>query len=79
MTESTVDRYVLVGVDGSESSLRAVRWAARVAQRRHEPLRIVTVVDDNDVRFVYSAMPQEFQEGLVEAGKLMLADADTRP
>jgi len=32
---------VVVGVDGSEESLRAVEWAAREAQRHKAPLRIV--------------------------------------
>jgi nucleotide-binding universal stress UspA family protein len=36
------DRPVVVGVDGSEESLRAVEWAAREAQRHHAPLRIVS-------------------------------------
>jgi nucleotide-binding universal stress UspA family protein len=35
-------RPVLVGVDGSEESLRAVEWAARQAKRRRSPLRIVS-------------------------------------
>ena len=34
-------RAVLVGVDGSECALAAVRWAAEEAQRRDAPLRIV--------------------------------------
>ena len=34
---------VVVGVDGSEPSLRAVDWAAREAERRKAPLRIVSV------------------------------------
>jgi nucleotide-binding universal stress UspA family protein len=34
-------RPVVVGVDGSEASLRAAEWAAREAQRRTAPLRIV--------------------------------------
>jgi nucleotide-binding universal stress UspA family protein len=34
-------RTVVVGVDGSEDSLRAVRWAAVEAGRRHVPLRLV--------------------------------------
>jgi nucleotide-binding universal stress UspA family protein len=36
-------RSVLVGVDGSEESLRAVEWAARQAKRHGSPLRIVSV------------------------------------
>ncbi|GAA2558681.1 universal stress protein [Pseudonocardia hydrocarbonoxydans] len=35
-------RTVVVGVDGSESALRAVRWSAAEADRRGVPLRIVT-------------------------------------
>lgn len=34
-------RPVIVGVDGSEASLRAAEWAALEAQRRKAPLRIV--------------------------------------
>ncbi|CCG01567.1 universal stress protein [Blastococcus saxobsidens] len=34
-------REVVVGVDGSECALNAVRWAAAEAQRRGAPLRIV--------------------------------------
>ncbi|HEX2074673.1 MAG TPA: universal stress protein [Geodermatophilus sp.] len=34
-------RDVVVGADGSEVSLRAVRWAAEEAERRGAPLRIV--------------------------------------
>ena len=33
---------MVVGVDGSESALRAVRWAAAEARRRGAPLRLVT-------------------------------------
>lgn len=36
---------VVVGVDGSESALAAVRWAAAEAQRRGAPLRLVGVVE----------------------------------
>src|SRR5215471_17651374 len=35
-------RPVLVGVDGSEESLRAVEWAAMQAKRHGSPLRIVS-------------------------------------
>ncbi|MEJ3653283.1 universal stress protein [Actinomycetes bacterium KLBMP 9759] len=35
-------RPVVVGVDGSEQALRAVRWAAAEAARRRAPLRLVS-------------------------------------
>ena len=37
---------VLVGIDGSEDGLRAVRYGARIAQRRGGVLHIVHAVDD---------------------------------
>jgi nucleotide-binding universal stress UspA family protein len=36
---------IVVGVDGSEASSRAVRWAAGEARRLHAPLRIVHAVE----------------------------------
>ena len=44
MDEQRVGRPVVAGVDGSESSLEAVRWAAREAGRRRAPLRVVAAV-----------------------------------
>ena len=38
-------RAVVVGVDGSRSSLRAVHWAAAEAASRNAPLRIVAACD----------------------------------
>jgi nucleotide-binding universal stress UspA family protein len=38
-------RPVVVGVDGSESALAAVRWGAIEAERRGVPLRLVTAFD----------------------------------
>ena len=32
---------IVVGIDGSETSLRALRWAAAIAGKRHEPLHVV--------------------------------------
>jgi nucleotide-binding universal stress UspA family protein len=39
--ENPPAREVVVGVDGSECAIRAVRWAAHEAARRNAPLRIV--------------------------------------
>jgi nucleotide-binding universal stress UspA family protein len=36
---------VIVGVDGSDDALRAVRWGAAEAERRRVPLRLVTAFD----------------------------------
>lgn len=38
-------RTLVVGVDGSESALEAVRWAAREARRRATPLLLVHALD----------------------------------
>jgi nucleotide-binding universal stress UspA family protein len=39
------DRTVVVGVDGSPQSLRAVRWGAVEAARRNAVLRLVSAFD----------------------------------
>ena len=38
--ENTTRPPIVVGVDGSLSALRAVRWAAEEAVRRRSPLRL---------------------------------------
>jgi nucleotide-binding universal stress UspA family protein len=42
MNAAQVGRPVVAGVDGSDSALEAVRWAAREAHRRRVPLRLVS-------------------------------------
>ena len=44
MNDQYAGRPVVAGVDGSESALDAVRWAAREAARRRVPLRLVATV-----------------------------------
>jgi nucleotide-binding universal stress UspA family protein len=44
MEEQLHRRTVVVGVDGSEHALRAVRWGAAEAERSRTPLRLVTAV-----------------------------------
>ena len=41
MDANNIRRTVVVGVDGSKSALRAVRWGAAEAARRQSPLRLV--------------------------------------
>ncbi len=41
MDAQHIGRTVVVGVDGSDSALRAVRWGAAEAGRRQAPLRLV--------------------------------------
>jgi nucleotide-binding universal stress UspA family protein len=52
-------RDVVVGVDGSECALRAVRWAAREAALRGAPLRIVHAASYLGKRGVAGAPPPE--------------------
>ncbi|MGZ4539919.1 MAG: universal stress protein [Blastococcus sp.] len=44
-TPAADTREIVVGVDGSDCALGAVRWAAREAVRRNAPLRIVHAAD----------------------------------
>ena len=50
---------VIVGVDGSEESLRAVEWAALEARRHASPLRIVSASAELPRMRAYHASPAE--------------------
>src|SRR6266566_2997388 len=50
---------VIVGVDGSEESLRAVEWAALEARRHGSPLRIVSAPAELPRLRAYQASPGE--------------------
>ncbi|MFD8099046.1 universal stress protein [Nocardia fluminea] len=66
---------VVVGVDGSESALNAVRWAARTAMLRHAPLHAVHAMssgwDLGDHLGVFTLHNRAFRE----AGEAALATA----
>ena len=65
-----VGRCVVVGVDGSPSALRAVRWAADEAAHRQAPLRLVTVfLGAEDVPDVYVTPSRMALTGAVAAAQ----------
>jgi nucleotide-binding universal stress UspA family protein len=69
-------RPVVVGVDGSEQAVRAVRWGAAEAARRHVPLRLVSA-------FAWSTPPEvghpdlrdRYRELLLERAEISLGAA----
>lgn len=60
-------RPVVVGVDGSESALRAVRWAARTAAFRHRDLLVVHAYGAVDPTLLVDAeIWRRYQEDLLD-------------
>jgi nucleotide-binding universal stress UspA family protein len=67
---------VVVGVDGSQSALHAVRWAAQEASRRNAPLRLVHVCHLTPVRHpTRIPPPPEYHTALLEQGRHWLNEA----
>jgi len=76
MTNIGTERPVVVGVDGSTSALHAVRWAAREAERRHAPLRLVHACFLMPVRHPRQvAPPAEYHDAFLEQGRHWLDEA----
>jgi nucleotide-binding universal stress UspA family protein len=76
MNGSQTNPTVLVGVDGSDDALRAVRWAAREAARRQLPLRLVHAfswVAQPD--FDTLARGEHYRDMLLEQARQRLATA----
>jgi nucleotide-binding universal stress UspA family protein len=78
MTEQTAPgtQPVLVGVDGSESALDAVRWGALEARRRRTALRLITSFaygPDNVIAM--PALGDQVRDELVAGARHRLADA----
>ncbi|WP_291407368.1 universal stress protein [Actinophytocola sp.] len=67
---------VVVGADGSESALHAVRWAAHEAERRNTPLRLVHVCHLAPVRHPRQiAPPPEYRTAVLDQGRHWLTEA----
>lgn len=63
---------VLVGLDQSAESARALSWAATEARRRHWPLHLMHVVDDE--AWVYSSTTSRPMRSVVRDALVMLSD-----
>ncbi|MCE0767634.1 universal stress protein [Pseudonocardia kujensis] len=61
-------RAVVVGVDGSDTALAAVRWAAAEAERRGAPLRIVAAVVWRTYRPRVLALAAEYERQVLTRG-----------
>jgi nucleotide-binding universal stress UspA family protein len=69
-------QHVVVGVDGSDSALRAVRWAADEAARRRAPLRLVTAFGwTEDVSVGYPGLTTHYRDILLDHSRRALATA----
>jgi nucleotide-binding universal stress UspA family protein len=69
-------RTVVVGIDGSDSALDAVRWAAAEAVRRGVPLRVVTAFDWNQEHPLGQVgLGADYREIMLTAARRQLAEA----
>ena len=71
-----MSRCIVVGVDGSDSALRAVRWAADEAARRRAPLRLVTAFGwTDDVTVGQPGLGTRYRDILLDQSRRALAAA----
>jgi nucleotide-binding universal stress UspA family protein len=74
--DSNLGQHVAVGVDGSDSALRAVRWAADEAARRRAPLRLVTAFGwTDDIVGGHSGLGARYRDSLLDQSLRALATA----
>ena len=74
MDGQAIRRAVVVGVDGSEHALRAVRWGAAEAGRRQIPLRLMIAFGwRHDAG--HPGLGQRYRDRLLEIAREHLADA----
>jgi nucleotide-binding universal stress UspA family protein len=77
MADQRTQRTVVVGVDGSDEALRAVRWAAVEARRWGLPLRLVNAVGWVVDAELEEAAHGDFREALLSRARARLAAAAT--
>lgn len=70
MTDAALHHEIVVGVDGSDSALRAVTWAAREADLCHAPLRLLNVCHTPPVQLHSPvSLPRRYGDALAEYGR----------
>lgn len=70
------DDVIVVGVDGSDESTRALRWAAGEAALRHVPLHVVfACAPTGGVCGAGLSVPRQVYDDFVHAGRELLRDA----
>lgn len=83
MSTRQASQGIIVGVDGSPPSIAAVEWAARDAEMRNVPLKLVyvspPVPEFSGPSADYSSAHQDFEHHLLEeAGKIAVEATSTR-
>jgi nucleotide-binding universal stress UspA family protein len=75
MRENRGRRPVVAGVDGSDSAMNAVRWAALEARRRDTSLRLVAACAWPEHHFGSEVMGIDYRKVMVRVAREQLADA----
>ena len=80
MSKGSAQEGIVVGVDGSEHSNAAVRWAAHEATMRSAPLNLVYIVTTplggwGAWGLSESRVPEDFGQRQEEEGRQIVADA----
>lgn len=75
MDAQHIGRTVVVGVDGSDSALQAVRWGAAEAGRRQVPLRLVFAFPWSDDVVFGPGSEARYRDTLLEHARTHLGDA----
>ncbi|MCY7343606.1 MAG: universal stress protein [Pseudonocardia sp.] len=76
MDAQHIRRTVVVGVDGSESALRATRWGAAEAGRRQVPLRLIIAFGwPADHHHGHPGRGRRYREVLLDRARAHLAEA----